>query len=241
MKNLLIILSITVFTAVFAQSEIPFDGKSYRVTDSGVIIAVIDTVANGARMVMVQPITDKIIRIRAVNADTFPDVESLMIEPKKFPEVKWELAKSGDTIILKTSSLHVKISTEFGRITFCDTTDKPILTEFKGGGKVIEPITIEGKSLFRICQQFESPEDEAFYGLGQQQEGLFNYKGQDVDLYQYNTKISIPFVVSNKNYGILWDNYSRTKFGDIRDYRLTFVLQALRYKWKRRRANRGVL
>ncbi|HQT92361.1 MAG TPA: glycoside hydrolase family 31 protein, partial [Candidatus Kryptobacter bacterium] len=39
-----------------------------------------------------------------------------------------------------------------------------------------------------------------------------------VDLYQYNTKISIPFVVSNRNYGILWDNYSRSKFGDIRDF-----------------------
>jgi alpha-D-xyloside xylohydrolase len=218
MKNILIILSITVFTVVFAQPKIPLAGKSYRVTNSGVIIAVIDTVANGAKMVMVQPITDKIIRIRGVNADTFPNVESLMIKAKKFPEVKWDLAESGDTVILKTSSLHVKISTKSGGMTFCDTTGKLILAELKGGGKVIEPITIGGKSLFRIRQQFESPEDEAFYGLGQQQEGLFNYKGQDVDLYQYNTKISIPFVVSNKNYGILWDNYSRTKFGDVRDY-----------------------
>ena len=37
-------------------------------------------------------------------------------------------------------------------------------------------------------------------------------------MYQYNTKVSVPFVVSNKNYGILWDNYSLSKFGDSRDY-----------------------
>ena len=30
--------------------------------------------------------------------------------------------------------------------------------------------------------------------------------------------MSVPFVVSNKNYGLLWDNYSVTKFGDLRDY-----------------------
>ena len=37
-------------------------------------------------------------------------------------------------------------------------------------------------------------------------------------LYQDNTKVSIPFIMSNKNYGILWTNYSLTKFGAIREY-----------------------
>ncbi len=45
-----------------------------------------------------------------------------------------------------------------------------------------------------------------------------NYKGHDVDLWQYNIIAVNPFLVSSKNYGILWDNNSRTKFGDIRDY-----------------------
>jgi alpha-D-xyloside xylohydrolase len=54
--------------------------------------------------------------------------------------------------------------------------------------------------------------------LGQHQSDEFNYKGRNEELYQYNTKVSIPFVISNKNYGILWDNYSLTKFGDTREY-----------------------
>ncbi len=192
--------------------------KPYRLTEGGVIISVTDTVTGGVKLVRIQPITDKIIRVSAVSSDSFSNVRSLMIEPKGFPPVQFSTEESGDTLVIKTAALLVKISTKTGALVFCDPMGKPILTELKGGGKTIEPVIIENKNLFRIRQKFESLSDEAFYGLGQQQEGLFNYKGQDVDLYQYNTKISIPFVVSNKNYGILWDNYSRTKFGDPREF-----------------------
>ena len=69
-----------------------------------------------------------------------------------------------------------------------------------------------------IQQLFESPADEAFFGPGAHQNGAFNYKDHDVDLWQYNIVNAIPLLVSSKNYGILWDNNSRTKFGDIREY-----------------------
>ncbi len=75
-----------------------------------------------------------------------------------------------------------------------------------------------GEQTFHIRQLFDSPDDEAFYGLGGHQNSIMNYKGHDVDLWQYNIVKSIPFLVSNRNYGILWDNNSRTKFGDIREY-----------------------
>ena len=204
------LLSMTFLTA-YAQ-------KQYSPTKNGIIVPVTDTVKNGAKLIRVVPVTDRIIRVSAVNSDSFPAVQSLMVEPQEFPAVKYETQESGDTLVLKTASLQVRISTKTGALVFCDSIGKPILNEIKDGGKTIEPVTIENKDLFTIRQQFESTSDEAFYGLGQQQEGLFDYKGQDVDLYQYNTKISIPFVISNKNYGILWDNYSRTKFGDPRDY-----------------------
>ena len=54
--------------------------------------------------------------------------------------------------------------------------------------------------------------------FGQHQSEEFNWKGRNESLYQYNTKVSVPFVISNRNYGILWDNYSLTRFGDPRDY-----------------------
>ena len=65
---------------------------------------------------------------------------------------------------------------------------------------------------------FDSPDDEAFYGLGQHQSEEFNMKGKNEDLFQYNTKVSIPFVLSTKGYGILWDAYSYCRFGNPHDY-----------------------
>ena len=207
-----------IFCLLGIVSLAAFGQKRYQLINNGVIVSVEDTVTNGAKLVRVEPITEKIIRVSAVSSDSFPNAQSLMIGPKAFTPVKFSTVELGDTLLLRTSSLQVKISMKSGGLIFCDSTGKRILSEIKDGGKTIEPVTIEGTNLFRIRQQFESPADEAFYGLGQQQEGLFNYKGHDVDLYQYNTKISIPFVISNKSYGILWDNYSRTKFGDPREY-----------------------
>ena len=43
-------------------------------------------------------------------------------------------------------------------------------------------------------------------------------KGKNEDLFQYNTKVSVPFVLSNKNYGLLWDSYSYCRFGNPNDY-----------------------
>ena len=82
----------------------------------------------------------------------------------------------------------------------------------------LRPLKWINTSGYTFRQVFDSPEDEAFFGLGQHQSDEWNYKGKNEVLYQYNTKVSIPFVISNKNYGILWDNYSLTKFGDIREY-----------------------
>ena len=78
---------------------------------------------------------------------------------------------------------------------------------------------VEGTKGYTVRQVFQSAgNDEAFYGLGQHQADEFNYKGKNEELFQYNTKVSVPFIVSNKNYGVLWDSYSLCRFGDPRDY-----------------------
>ena len=82
-----------------------------------------------------------------------------------------------------------------------DLEGNVILAENQGGGKTFTPIEVEGKKQYSVRQVFESPADEAFYGLGQHQADEFNYKGKNEELFQYNTKVSVPFIVSNKGYG----------------------------------------
>ena len=63
--------------------------------------------------------------------------------------------------------------------------------------------------------EFEPAAGEALYGLGAHQNGFMNYAGRDVDMYQLNTVDVVPFLVSSRGYGLLWDNTSHTKFGDL--------------------------
>ncbi|MGA7857713.1 MAG: glycoside hydrolase family 31 protein, partial [Terracidiphilus sp.] len=55
---------------------------------------------------------------------------------------------------------------------------------------------------------------EGFYGLGQHQAGVWNYRGETVDLSQENTNIAIPLLVSTNGYGIFWNNPSRSRMNN---------------------------
>ncbi len=71
-----------------------------------------------------------------------------------------------------------------------------------------------GNKTFQAKQIFRLDQDEAIYGLGQQQNGKLNQRGQTVQLLNENMKVCIPFFQSIKGYGIYWDNYSPTTFTD---------------------------
>ena len=59
---------------------------------------------------------------------------------------------------------------------------------------------------------FRSPKDEHLFGLGQFQDGYSNLRGLSRRLTQVNTQISIPMLLSDKGYGVLWNNYGLTEF-----------------------------
>ena len=52
---------------------------------------------------------------------------------------------------------------------------------------------------------FDADPDEHFYGLGQHQHGLLDQKGAVVELVQRNTEVSVPFALSSRGYGFLWN------------------------------------
>jgi alpha-D-xyloside xylohydrolase len=173
---------------------------------------------NDTKRIALQPVSDKIIRVTAAPTHQPKQTESLsVITQPTF--VDWQAEEIGNDLLVTTKSIRAKLSLLTGEIVFTDTTGKVLLQEKVGGGKTYQATTADNENFYTIQQEFESPADEAFYGLGQHQEGLMNYKGKDVTLFQYNTKVSVPFLVSTKNYGLLWDNYSLSKFGDVREYK----------------------
>lgn len=187
-------------------------------TKDGVVIHIEQNYRTPAHTIKLQFVSDNIVRVVATVDKNFSSEKSLMIVPELSFSDKFDAVDDSLFVVLSSDSMDVKVDKETGEIAFIDKNGNTILSENRGGGKSFLPIEVEGTKGYTVQQVFESSDDEAFYGLGQHQAGDFNYKGKNESLYQYNTKVSVPFVVSSKNYGILWDNYSLSKFGDSRDY-----------------------
>jgi alpha-D-xyloside xylohydrolase len=68
---------------------------------------------------------------------------------------------------------------------------------------------------YQVGATFASPDDEHYYGLGQNQEGFLDHRGHTVECWHNYTatggpSICVPFVVTNYGYGLIWDNPSKT-------------------------------
>lgn len=193
-------------------------------------------VQNGdAKLVRLEVMGEKIIRVSATAESKFADVKSLIVIPQK-ETTAFTMNANGDTVSVSTSAITANVLKSTGEVWFTDAQGNVILQEQQGGGKTFVPYSCEQTRWeanadgpaeeavpttykgWTTRTVFESPADEAFYGLGQHQADDWNYKGKNEELFQYNTKVSIPFVVSNKNYGILFDSNSMCRFGNPNDY-----------------------
>ncbi|OAX59221.1 TIM-barrel domain-containing protein [Xanthomonas graminis] len=170
--------------------------------------------AKGAVPVRLQVVDSGIIRVSADPDGDFKRSPSLMRVPVQ-GDSAYQFDEQGDTVRIMTAKLTAQVSTLDGHVSFADAAGKPLLAEV-AGGRSFAPLKVEGKSYLSMRQRFASPDDEAFYGFGQHQQGWMNQKGHNVELLQSNIDMAVPYLVSSRNYGILWDNNSITRMGDPR-------------------------
>lgn len=192
----------------------------FEKTEDGVIVYPNTSLAGGAKAVRLKVITESIIRVTASPTDTFADFKSLITIYTRKPGVKWDIVNSADKdqIILRTIALTATVEVSTGAVAFSDSLGNCILSEKKIGGRKLDPAVFDGEPLYHIKQCFQTGSDDAYYGLGQHQDDVYDYKGHQTVLFQNNTEVAVPFLVSRKNYGILWDNYSISHIGDTRPY-----------------------
>ncbi len=179
------------------------------------------TLKNGsqpAKTVQLRVLNDKVIHVVLSPANELSKAKSL-VEIPGIPQFSgWQVKEEENKVVLQTKVLEVQIDLESSAIVFKDLSGNVLLRESLNAARSFRPVYVEGTRGYSMKQVFESPDDEGLYGLGQHQSDEFNYKGRNEDLYQYNTKVANPFIISTRNYGILWDNYSYSKFGDDREY-----------------------
>ncbi len=185
----------------------------------------------GPSQVRLQVVNDQIIRVQATAEQSFRNKQSLIIVPQE-GKANYKVEEQGDRLVITTAAMRAVLNEATGQITFYDLKGQVLLNEVAQGGKTFKPFTVPdreiGVDIAKVPEAqkhgwswralFDSPDNEAFYGLGQHQSEELNMKGKNEDLFQYNTKVSVPFVISNKNYGILWDSYSYCRWGNPDDY-----------------------
>ena len=190
-----------------------------KVNENGGTVKVQQPSECGPKLVRLEVMGEKLIHVSATPERKFADPESLVIIPAA-EKTGFAVEQNGDTVTVSTSEIKANVLASTGEVWFTDMDGNVLMREEAGGGKSFSPIEVDGTHGYSFRQVFESPEDEAFYGLGQHQADEFNYKGKNEELFQYNTKVSVPFIVSNKGYGVLMDSYSMMRFGNPSDYKL---------------------
>ena len=224
MKQILIMVSALLMSATAMAASVQTNGNNVTIRPDG----------GQAKVINLEVMNDNIIRVRATSKDALPvKPASLMIVPQSAPvKGSYSVTEDADNVVVKAKNVKAVVSKATGEVTFFDAAGKQLLKEAKDGKKFWDftvperelgiktgyTVPEEQKHGLSWQMKFDSPDDEAFYGLGQHQSEEFNMKGKNEDLFQYNTKVSIPFVLSNKNYGLLWDSYSYCRFGNPNDY-----------------------
>ena len=224
MKKLLTMVSALLMAETLMAAEVQTNGNSVLIRPDG----------GQAKVICLEVMNDNIIRVRATSKADLPQKPaSLMIVPQTAPQKGgYTMKDEGETVVVKAKNVKAVVQKATGEITFFDANGNQLLKEAKDGKQfwdfTVPERELGMKSGYTVPEEqkhgltwqmkFDSPDDEAFYGLGQHQSEEFNMKGKNEDLFQYNTKVSIPFVLSNKNYGLLWDSYSYCRFGNPNDY-----------------------
>jgi alpha-D-xyloside xylohydrolase len=165
----------------------------------------------------IQVLSDTIVRVAFARSAGFFTHASIDVVPPTPATTGWKIVTRPDLFVLTTSKLQVIIDRKSGAVSFADHAGQPILAE-ASQARTLEPATVQGEDTFHIQQKWKAQTDESLYGLGQMQLGITDIKGYDLDLWQHNTNIVVPFLVSSNGYGILWDNTSFTRFGDLRPF-----------------------
>ena len=119
----------------------------------------------------------------------------------------------GPTLTVATATLTARIDRATGAVTFVDPQGAVVLAE---QSRRFAPSTAKGANgLLQIEQTFATQQDEGLYGLGQQQDGHWDWRGLPVELTQHNTVIAVPMLVSSRGYGVLWDSAAKTTVNPI--------------------------
>jgi alpha-D-xyloside xylohydrolase len=146
-----------------------------------------------------------VVRVLVGPGEAPPKHESLAVISKPMTE-GWHLSETATHIVISTATVTTHVDRQTAAVRFTDAAGNLITEESSQSGREFEPWTFKDVPTYHVRQSFRLQQDEAIYGLGQHQQGVMNYRGRSVHLEQQNMHVAIPVLISNRGYGVFWDN-----------------------------------
>lgn len=149
------------------------------------------------------------LRVRATKNPTLRDEPGALLDAPAAAGATVTRTATGATI--RNGKLAAEVD-ENGLISFRRDTGEELVAEtwsHPSHGSLFAPARLykaAGGELFRTEARFQAYDDERLYGLGQHRHGLLDQKGCVIELMQRNCEVNIPFLVSSRGYGFLWNN-----------------------------------
>jgi len=196
-----ILLSLVFIT----RPVLPAVRQSFSTSANGV------TLQNADSSMSVEICSDRVVHILASPAKKMVD-SRVPVTIRPCSGTQFKVSSDPQRVSIKTNSLKLEVDRKSLTVRFLNEAGQPILAEQTENGRTMTPIQVDSVPLYEVRQDFLLSPGEALYGLGQHQEGFLNVRDIPLELLQANTNIAIPFVVSTKGYGVLWNDAALTEF-----------------------------
>ncbi len=167
---------------------------------------------------------DNSLRVRATRLGAMPEADWALLPPSP---AEASVRIEGDRASVRNGKIEARIDDK-GRIGFWDARGQALVREYarmwdsegtpcaiKVPGREFTPI--HGGD-FALVARFEAYPGEKIFGMGQYQQSKMDMKGCILELAQRNSQVSVPFALSNRGYGLLWNNpaIGEVAFGENR-------------------------
>ena len=170
-----------------------------------------------AEELWIEPWGRNALRIRATKEAEMPQRNWALMEPEAF---SCEIKETPEGAEIINGKIRATL-TRLGKIMVYDQKGTILLEEYWRNRRDLQDekcsaIEVEAREFrpnvggdYHLTMHFESQDvHEKIYGMGQYQQPYLNLKGMDLEMAHRNSQASVPFMLSSRGYGLLWNNPS---------------------------------
>ena len=179
--------------------------------------------------IWIEPCGDNSLRVRATLLPEMPDNKWALLDRQEKENDNLKIEIKNNEALIKNGNISATFTSR-GTIIFRNQKDEVILEEYirqravlnDTGNEDVNVKTIKAFSStlklnprefkpilggdYNLTVRFESDPEEKIFGMGQYQQTFLNLKNCSIELAQRNSQSSVPFYISSKGYGFLWNN-----------------------------------